>query len=116
MDGNTADVHDQYDRQRRGGNCGVLSLPLADDGVVLHTVRRSISSSCSKPCPSTRDYSLAHAQHPVNLLDTQPMKDVRHQSLESHILYTGNVLGSFEILRGSIQSSLPCVINEVLQH
>lgn len=41
---------------------------------------------------------LAHAKHPVNLLDAQPMQDVRHESLESHVFDTSNVLSSLEVV------------------
>lgn len=41
---------------------------------------------------------LAHAEHSVNLLDSEPVENIWHQSLEAHILHTGDVLGSLEIL------------------
>jgi hypothetical protein len=44
------------------------------------------------------DYSLAHTQHSVNLLDTKPVKNIGHQRLEPHVFDTRNILGSFEIL------------------
>ena len=58
--------------------------------------------------------SLAHTQHAINLLDTQPMQDIRHQSLETHILHTGDILGTFEILRCTIGASFSCVVDEIL--
>lgn len=59
----------------------------------------------------TRRYSLAHAQHSVNLGDTQPVKDIRHQGLEAHVLYTGNVLGALEIVRCKICPALSRVVH-----
>lgn len=44
------------------------------------------------------------------------MKNIRHQRLESHILDTGNILGTLEILRGAVRSSLSRVVDQVLQH
>lgn len=55
--------------------------------------------------------SLAHAEHPINLLDSQPVKDVRHECLESHVLDTGNVLGSPEIVRRAIFAALSGVVH-----
>jgi len=57
---------------------------------------------------------LAHTQHPVNFLDSKPMKNIGHQRLESHILHTSNVLGSLEVLRGTIQSTLSGIVDKVL--
>jgi len=38
---------------------------------------------------------------------------IRHQCLEPHILDTGNVFGSLEILARPIFSSLACVVHEI---
>lgn len=59
-------------------------------------------------------YLLGHTQHAINLLDTQPMQDIRHESLEPHILYAGDVLGSLEILGCAIGAAFSCVVDEVL--
>lgn len=56
-------------------------------------------------------YLLAHAQHAVNLFDTQPVQDIRHQSLESHVLDSRNVLRASEVLRGSIGTALSGIVD-----
>lgn len=53
---------------------------------------------------------LAHAEHAVNLLDAEPVQNVRHQSLESHVLDSGNVLGSLEVVRGTVLTSFPGIV------
>lgn len=62
---------------------------------MLHA--RDMSAVNSSTC-STLRRSLAHAKHPVNLLDAQPVQDIRHESLESHVFDTCNVLGPLEIV------------------
>lgn len=57
---------------------------------------------------------LAHAQHPVNLLDTKPVQDVRHKGLEAHVLHTGDVLGTLEVIRGAIGTPLSSVVDDCL--
>lgn len=57
---------------------------------------------------------LAHAQHAVNLLYPEPMQNVGHQLLEPHILHSGNIFSSFEVLRCSIGATLSGVIYKVL--
>ncbi len=42
------------------------------------------------------------------------MKNIGHQRLESHVLHSGNILGSLEILRGAIQSTLSGIVDKVL--
>jgi hypothetical protein len=59
---------------------------------------------------------LAHTQHSINLLYSKPMKNIRHQGLESHILHAGNILRSFEILRGTVRSSLSRIVYKVLTY
>lgn len=58
--------------------------------------------------------SLAHAQHSVNLLDTKPVENVRHQGLETHVLDASDVLSSFEIFRSTIRPSLSGIVDEIL--
>jgi hypothetical protein len=58
---------------------------------------------------------LAHTQHSVNFLDSKPVQNIGHQSLESHILHARNILCSLEILRGPVRSTLSGVVNKVLQ-
>lgn len=43
------------------------------------------------------------------------MKDIRHQSLETHILHTGDILSTLEILGCTIGSAFPCVVDKVLE-
>ena len=63
------------------------------------------------PTVPAERHLLAHAQHSVDFLDAQPMKNVWHQSLESHILDACNVLGSLEVIRSSIFPTLAGVVN-----
>ena len=91
---------------------------MADDGVVFHArkqpcVRSRIGDTCHKArrAGGKRGYSLAHAKHSVNLGDTQPMKDIGHQGLEAHVLYTGNVFGALEIVRCKICPALSRVVH-----
>ena len=73
--------------------------PLSNDSVVLHAVLRGahVRNTCSL-CGVLIEHSLAHAKHSVDLLDAEPMEDVRHQSLESHVLYACNVLSALEVV------------------
>lgn len=59
---------------------------------------------------SWRINSLAHAQHSINLLDAEPMKDIRHKRLKPHIFDSGDILGSLEVIRRAIFATLPCVV------
>jgi hypothetical protein len=42
------------------------------------------------------------------------MENVGHQRLESHVFHASDVLGSLEILRGPIQSTLSGIVDKVL--
>jgi hypothetical protein len=55
---------------------------------------------------------LAHAEHTVNLLYAKPVQNVWHQSLESHVLDTSNVFGSLEVIRGTVLTSFPGIVND----
>lgn len=58
-------------------------------------VGRSMSGEISGQCWS---YShIAHRNHVVDLLDSQPMQDVGHECLEPHILDTSDELGRLEV-------------------
>jgi hypothetical protein len=57
---------------------------------------------------------LAHTQHPIDLLDTEPMKNIGHQRLETHVLHTRNILRPLEILRCAVQSTFPGVVDKIL--
>jgi hypothetical protein len=58
--------------------------------------------------------SLAHAEHSVNLLDTEPVKDIGHQRLKTHVLHTSNVLGSLEIFGSSVQPTFSSIVHKIL--
>ena len=58
-----------------------------------------------------RRYSLAHAEHPINLLDAEPMENIGHQRLETHVLHTRNILGSLKVLRSSVQPTLSGIVD-----
>jgi hypothetical protein len=59
---------------------------------------------------------LAHTQHSVDFLYSKPMENIGHQGLESHILYPSNIFRSFEILRGTVRTSLSCIVYKVLKY
>ena len=56
--------------------------------------------------------SLAHTQHTVDLGDAEPVKDIRHESLEPHILDAGDVFGPFEVIRRPILPAFPSVVHD----
>lgn len=60
----------------------------------------------------TEKYILAHTQHPVDLGNTKPVQNVRHQGLETHVFHTSDVFGPLEIVRSAILSSLSGVIHD----
>lgn len=68
---------------------------------------------CQNYMESTRRWanSLAHAEHPVDLLYAKPMKDIWHKGLEAHILNASDVLRPLEVVRSSISASLSCIVN-----
>lgn len=55
---------------------------------------------------------LAHTQHAVDLGDSQPVQDVRHQRLETHVLDAGDVLGALKVVRGAVLASLAGVVHD----
>jgi len=59
---------------------------------------------------------VGHAEHPVNLCDAEPVQDVRHEGLETHVFNAGNVLSSLKVLASTIFSSLSRVVDEILGH
>lgn len=54
---------------------------------------------------------LAHAQHTVDLGDSEPVEDVRHKGLEAHVFDAGDHFGPFEVVRCTIFASFPRVVN-----
>lgn len=60
----------------------------------------------------TQKNLLAHAEHSINLGDSEPVEDVRHQSLEPHVFDASDVLGPFEVVRRTIFSSFPCIVHD----
>ena len=81
--------------------------PLSDNCIVLHATE--VVSHWSKYMNCF--HPLAHAQHPVNLLDSEPMEDIRHQSLKSHILDTSNIFSPLEVIRGSVGTTLASIVD-----
>jgi hypothetical protein len=59
---------------------------------------------------------LAHTQHSVDFLYSKPMENIGHQGLESHVFYPSDIFRSFEILRGTVRSSLSGIVYEVLEY
>lgn len=86
----------------------LLSLPLTNDCIVFHAVP-SVSLVLSRGARDKR--SLAHAKHAVNLLYAKPVQDIGHESLEAHILDSGNVLGSLEVIRSSVLTTFPGIVD-----
>ena len=68
---------------------------LLDDSIVLH---------------------VGHAKHAINLGDTQPVQDIRHQSLEAHILDTGDILRTLEVLARTVFATLSGIVHKILCH
>ena len=44
------------------------------------------------------------------------MQDIGHESLETHVLDTSNVLGTLEVLARPVFASFPGIVHEVLGH
>lgn len=61
-----------------------------DDGIVFH---------------------IRHRVHVVYLLYSEPVQDIRHQSLKSRIFNSCDTLCSSEILRGIVAASLAGVVD-----
>jgi len=59
---------------------------------------------------------VGHAQHPVDLGDTEPVQDIGHQGLETHVLDTSNVLSTLEVLASAVLASLSSIVDEVFGH
>lgn len=55
-----------------------------------------------------------HRNHVINLLDTKPMQHIRHESLESHVLDTGDIFRTLEVHRSVVVTSLAGVVHQVL--
>ncbi len=86
------------------------SLPLANNSVIFHA-----ADLCKRP--EEQSYQpcwgdpLAHAQHPIDLLDAEPMQNVGHQGLKTHILDACNVFSPLEIVRGPVFSAFSRIVN-----
>lgn len=58
--------------------------------------------------------ALAHAEHPVDFSDAQPVQNIRHESLETHILDSGYVFGPLEVVRSPILTTLARIVHKIL--
>ena len=56
---------------------------------------------------------VTHRHHVVDLLDAEPVKDVGHERLETHVLDAGDKLGRLEVLVGRVTTTLAQIVNEV---
>jgi hypothetical protein len=92
----------------------MYDLPLANNGIVLHA--RECQHVWMIERSSNKGDLLAHAQHSINLLDPKPMENVWHECLESHILYTSNILGALEVVGCAIGPTFASVIDDLVQH
>jgi len=63
--------------------------------------------------PRKEDAHITHRNHPIDFLDSQPVKYVRHQSLEPAVLDACDELGRFEVLVGRVAAPFAEVVNEV---
>ena len=88
-----------------------LQLPLANNGVIFHAVDLCKLRKNSD-IDHTGDDPLAHAQHPIDLLDAEPMKDIGHQGLKAHVLDASHVFGSLEIIRSPVFSTFSCIVDD----
>lgn len=52
-------------------------------------------------------------RHSINLGDTKPVKNIRHQSLETHVFDTSDIFRSLEVFACTISTTLSCVVNKV---
>lgn len=55
--------------------------------------------------------SLAHAQHAVNLLDAEPVENVGHESLESHVLDSCDIFRALEVVGCAVGSTLSGIVH-----
>lgn len=63
---------------------------------------------------SRKVYShIAHGDHVVDLLDTKPVEDVGHESLETHVLHASDELRRREVLVGGVATAFAEVVHEV---
>ena len=86
-----------HPRIRRNQMCrNIISLQDGDttlhDGVVLH---------------------ITHADHVVDLGNTEPVEDVGHERLETHVFYTGDNFGGAEVFIGGVAAAFAEVVDEV---
>ena len=72
----------------------------------------SVSFGKNSHIDHTEEDPLAHAQHPIDLLDTEPMKDIGHQGLKAHVLDASHVFGSLEIIRSPVFSTFSCIVDD----
>lgn len=89
-----------------------VDSPLPDNGIVFHAGYRNASARGGGAIGHVVHHSLAHAEHPINLGDAQPVQDIRHQSLEAHILDPRDVLGPLEVIRCAIFPALASVVHD----
>lgn len=78
----------------RDGNALKNRDALVDDRIVLH---------------------VRHAQHTIDLRDSQPMQDIRHQRLKPHVFDPSDILSAFEVLARPIAAPFSGVVDEVFR-
>ena len=57
------------------------------------------------------DVHVAHRDHIINLLYPQPVQDVGHERLESHVLYACDELRGFEVLVSRVAAPFSEVVD-----
>lgn len=60
-----------------------------------------------------KNLHVAHRHHVVDLLDTQPVQNVGHERLESHVLHTGDELSRLEVLVSGVTTTFAEVVHEI---
>ena len=85
---------------------------LVDNGIVFHATLVLAPDFYQNEVLG--DHLLGHGQHPVNLSDAEPMKDIGHERLEPHVLDARDILGALEVLARPVLSAFSCVVYEVL--
>ena len=92
----------------------VVSLDDRDAGLndrVVFPLDRGMSDLYRKA--SLGDLHITPGHHVVDLLNTEPVKDVRHQGLETHVLHSSDELCRLEVLVCGVAAALAQVVHKV---
>ncbi len=84
--------------------------PGLHNGVVFPTIK---FVSALRRWSKVRDLHVTHGHHVVDLLNTEPVQDVGHESLEAHVFDARDLLRRLEILIGRIATPLAKIVDQV---